>query len=357
MLLGVLLFVEKPLAQNSSAKAQNLYAEGISLMESGKIADADKKFLDAKKTDPDNLSYLYVEAYKLHKKKSYDEAIVKLQQLIKTGKPKSNAYRLLGNCYELKNDVGNAIQAYQSGLKAYPHSAELLMEMGISQMGKKDYKSALDYFEKGIQYEPSFASNYLLAAKLLNQTPEKVWVFIYGEIFMNLERNTDRTIEAGIMLYDAYKTAFTKKSDTAQYLQITKMWIKEPGRSGTIIKPKFRPSFEQTFTASLSSSTIRKDFDLATLYNYRNNFLSDWFNENHQKDFPNPLFNYLKSLKDQGKFEMYNNWLFQEGDPANMAKWYSKNTTKFDEFLNWFGKNQFKLVKADKTTRLQYWNH
>ena len=342
-------------SQDNPAKARKLYEEGIKLMEEGKLADASIKIREAKSLDPQNLDLKYVEAYLFYKKKQYPEAISNLEAFIKSGNANSNTYKLLGNCYELKGERLKAIETYRLGLKAFPNSGEMLMEMGLVEMFNKNYKIALEYFEKGIKTDPSYASNYYWAAKLYNQSSEKVWVMVYGEMFMNIERNTDRTIDMGMLLFDLYKDAFVNKPDTAKYLQLTQMWLKAEAKSGTLIKPKATRTFEQTFTECMSQNTIQKNFNLGVLANYRNNFLTDWFNENRQKAFPNALFAYLKKMKDEGKFEMYNYWLFQEGDQQFMATWYEKNQAKFTEFLAWFSDNPMKVDSENKVYRLQYW--
>jgi hypothetical protein len=343
------------LAQTDPAKARKLYEEGIKLMEEGKFNESSAKILEAKKFDLNNWDLRYVEAYLFYKKKQYPEAIANLEAMVKSGNAISNSYKLLGNCYELKGDKLKAIETYRLGLKAFPNSGEMLMEMGLVEMFNKNYKIALEYFEKGIKTDPTYPSNYYWAAKLYNQSSEKVWVIVYGEMFMNIERNTDRTIDMGMLLYDLYKESFTKKPDTAQYLQLTQMWLKPESKSGSLIKPKAKRTFEQAFTESMSQSTIRKDFNLGVLANYRNNFLTEWFNGSQPKDFPNVLFNYLKKMKDEGKFEMYNYWLFQEGDQEFMAKWYEKNQAKFNDFLAWFSDNPMKVDNENKVYRLQYW--
>ncbi len=73
------------------------------------------------------------------------------------------------------------------------------------QLGKKDYNKALTYFEKGIEVAPNYSSNYYWCARLYCNSTEEVWGMIYGEIFMNLERNSKRTAEISKLLFDTYK--------------------------------------------------------------------------------------------------------------------------------------------------------
>ncbi len=342
-------------SQTDKVKAQKLYEEGLKLLDQSQFKEASVKISEAKQADPKTVDESFVEGYIFYKRKEYDDAISAFDTDIKSGKAKPDAYKLLGNCYELKNNKPKAASVYKAGLKAFPKSGVLLMELGITEMFNKNYNKAIEYFERGIKAEPDFAPNYYWAAKLFNQTPEKVWVLMYGETFMNLERNTDRTIDMGILLYEAYKKAFTEKSDTAKHLALTRNWTNTKQKSGTLIKPKMKLSFDEVFTETMSGSKAQKEFNLGILANYRNNFLTDWFNTEQNKQFPNQLFTYLKTIKDQGKFELYNYWLFQEGDQPTMARWIGNNDVKFNEFLKWFSDNPLKVQKEDKLYRGQYW--
>ena len=73
----------------------------------------------------------------------------------------------------------------------------------------------MTYFEKGIEVNPMFASNYFRAAKIYCNSSEEVWGMIYGEIFINLERTNDRTFKISKLLFDTYKSEITFTSETA----------------------------------------------------------------------------------------------------------------------------------------------
>ena len=57
----------------------------------------------------------------------------------------------------------------------------------------KEYSIALNYYEKGIEIDPKFPSNYYRAALLYDYSDHEIWGLIYGELFMDLEPNTKRT--------------------------------------------------------------------------------------------------------------------------------------------------------------------
>ena len=59
---------------------------------------------------------------------------------------------------------------------------------------RQDY-DAIKWWEKGIEVDPNYSSNYYNACKYYYFTYDKVWSLIYGEIFVNLESYSKRTPE------------------------------------------------------------------------------------------------------------------------------------------------------------------
>lgn len=61
--------------------------------------------------------------------------------------------------------------------------------------GKEKYAKAPPNYEKGIEVDPGFDSNYHQEARIYLNSTEEVWRMIYGELFMYIDRNTARTAE------------------------------------------------------------------------------------------------------------------------------------------------------------------
>ena len=86
-------------------------------------------------------------------------------------------------------------------------------EYAYSYYMQKDYAKALEimqaipYYEKGIEMAPEYPSNYYRLARIYCNSENEIWGVIYGEIFMNLERNTQRTREISALLYQTYQKA------------------------------------------------------------------------------------------------------------------------------------------------------
>ena len=87
--------------------------------------------------------------------------------------------------------------------------------MGNVHWGKEEYGKALSYYEKGIEVDPKFSSNYYRATLIYCGSSEKLWGLIYGEVFMNIERNSKRTAEISKLLYDTYKKEIKITDETS----------------------------------------------------------------------------------------------------------------------------------------------
>ena len=97
---------------------------------------------------------------------------------------------------------------YKQGIKEISRSGELYNEYGEMLWANQDAE-AIRFWEKGIEVDPNYSSNYYNASKFYYFTYDKVWSLIYGEMFINLESYSRRTPEIKSLLVDGYKKFFT----------------------------------------------------------------------------------------------------------------------------------------------------
>jgi hypothetical protein len=73
-----------------------------------------------------------------------------------------------------------------------------------------DLKNAIVQWEKGIEVDANYSSNYYNAVKYYaqNQQPDLFWIAIHGENFVNLESYTARTKEIKKIILEAYKKMY-----------------------------------------------------------------------------------------------------------------------------------------------------
>ncbi|MFZ1799296.1 MAG: tetratricopeptide repeat protein, partial [Chitinophagaceae bacterium] len=190
--LFTLLFIGQiSYAQTNKEQAYAKAKEAIKLEdEEGKYDEAIQLLKEAEALDPENINYPYEIAYAYSGKKEYKKASDILEKLLDRKDVNGRIYQALGNAYDFQGKGDKAISTYEKGLKKFPNSGELYLESGNMDLVKKDYNKALNYYEKGIEMDPKFPSNYYWASKIYCSSEDEVWGMIYGEIFMNLERNS-----------------------------------------------------------------------------------------------------------------------------------------------------------------------
>ncbi|MCO5269433.1 MAG: tetratricopeptide repeat protein [Brumimicrobium sp.] len=323
-------------------------------MDNGQLDKSIKLLEEAQKLDPDDINYPYELAYAYYVKKDYKKATKYLEGILNHKDINDRVYQLLGNSYDNLGKSDKAIETYKAGLKQFPNSGNLYLEMGVMQMGKKDYYKALDYYEKGIEVEPKFSSNYYWASKIYCSSTEEVWGMIYGEIFMNLERNSRRTAEISKLLYDTYKSEIKFISDTSFSVSFSKnasINISNLTDSSKMKLPFGIGVYEPTLMLSMLSV---KTIDINSLDDIRSTFVDNYFTNGHDETYPNVLFSYQKQVKEAGHIEAYNHWILMKGDEDGFGKWHSENKDKWDNFVNWFGENGLKINDKNKFYSGQY---
>ena len=97
---------------------------------------------------------------------------------------------------------------YKDALKRFPKSPVLYSEYGALLSENKNEDAAIKQWEKGIEADPNYSSNYYYAAKYYAQKGNVLWGILYSEIFVNIESLTKRTTEIKDILYGGYQKLF-----------------------------------------------------------------------------------------------------------------------------------------------------
>lgn len=354
LVASAFLFTQKTIAQTNAEQAVAKGTEAIKLEDKeGKYDEAIKLFEEAEKLDPQNITYPYEKAYAYTAKKDYKKAIDVLEKLLKHKDVYGSVYQALGNAYDYEGKPDKAINVYEKGIKKFPNAGELYLELGNMKMQTKEYNIAITYYEKGIEMDPAFPSNYYWATKLFLSSEEEVWGMIYGEIFVNLERNSQRTQEISKMLFDTYKSEIKFTSDTSYSVSFSKSAIINLTIDNlNNFKLPFGTGFYEMTT--MMALLNEKNIDINSLDRMRTRFIDAYLKGSNKETYPNVLFDYQAKAKDAGQFEAYNHWLLMKGDEEGFTVWQLKNTEKWDGFLKWFSENRLMLDASHKFYRAQY---
>ena len=350
-IICIIIFgTQNTFSQNDKETALIKAKEGIKLMDEGKLDESIKLLEEAEKLDPEKFNYPYEKAYAYYLKQDYSKAIEILQTVKEHKNVMPELFQLMGNSYDILEKPEKAFEVYDEGLKKFPKAGMLYLEKGNVYWNKKDYEKALPFYEKGIEENPMFASNYFRAAKIYCNSSEEVWGMIYGEIFINLERNSKRTYEISKLLFDTYKSEIKFTSETTKEVSFSKNTVINVNDLGK--DKKFKMPFPMVYEPTLLISiTGEKSIDLNSLNNIRQSFLKNYKTFGHNKTNPNVLFDYQNKIAESGNFEAYNYWLLSNGDKENFDKWMIINKEKWDKFVNWFTDNKIKIDDSNKFTK------
>lgn len=353
LLFFVVIVFYKGNSETNKETALKKGLEAIKLMDNNKIDESIKLLEESIKLDPDNIHYPYELGYAYYLKKDYSTVNKYLEPLLNHKDINDRVFQLLGNSYDMMGNSDTAIATYQNGLKIFPNSGNLHLEIGVVYMSKNEFDKALSFFENGIKVSPEFPSNYYWASKIFCSTTEEVWGMIYGEIFMNLERNSKRTKEISKLLFDTYRSEIKIKDGSNINISFSQnSVIKVDDNSDKNVKLPFGTGvYEPTLIFSILGI---KQIDLKNLNTIRTSFVDNYYKFEHNKVYPISIFEYQKKIKDLGHFEAYNYWLLMKGDEEEFELWYNDNKVKWEAFVTWFLKNGFTINENNKFYRDQF---
>lgn len=259
----------------------------------------------------------------------YKRDYVKALELIKPMLDRDDAdvvvYQIAGNVYKALEEVKDADKMYKKALRRFPSSGALYSEYGELLWATKDY-SAIEYWEKGIKEDPSYAGNYYNAALFYHYTKDKVWSLIYGEIFVNMENLTERAATMKQLLLQGYKEKLFVSAD---------MMKDQEDKNG------FTRAFLETMAKQ--ASVANRGITTETLTMIRTRFILDWFATQAGR-YPFRLFDYQQQLIKAGMFEAYNQWLF--GTTENLAaydNWTKMHPDAYASFTSFQKGRIFKI--------------
>ncbi|MDD2488630.1 MAG: tetratricopeptide repeat protein [Bacteroidales bacterium] len=291
----------------------------------------------------EEMKYKYELAWNYYLMKEFQKAINILEPITKQSDCPSDVYQLLGNSYDEAANEPMAIVTYDKGFERYPNAGCLFLERGNIAYKRSNFIGALFYYEKGIEQDPSFASNYYRASQIFLSSSEEVWGMMYGEIFMNLERGSTRAKEISSKLYNTYHSEIT--------FNVNQISVNFNDPTIVYSDSKTRPNLfpENYENALLKACYGKKNITLSSLIDIRKRFIQIFYKES--PTFRNVLFDYHKQLIDLGFFEPYNYWLFGYGNTNEAGIWISQNKALFDRFMAWFNENPFPINKDNVFSR------
>ncbi|GEM_PF-1323744 len=232
------------------------------------------------------------------------------------------------------------------GIEAMPQQGMLYAELGRLMMHLEEYEKALNQFEAGISNAPNYASNYYWASKIYLESTEELWGLLYGELFMNLERHTDRTAELSELMYKTLNKEIVFYDDTAIAVKLSQ----DANITMDSIDSVSYVSFSQDIVVPLVYQSLHgiDDLSIANIDRFRKRFIQLYPLHKNADEYPfHKVFKLHQLIVDQGHFEAYNHWLFMMGHPEEFQYWRTHNRSQWKLFIQWFDDFNFTIERSD----------
>ena len=186
---------------------------------------------------------------------------------------------------------------------------------------------------------------------MFSHSNQRVWGLIYGEIFVNLEPNTQRTREISALLYDTYRRSITRNGDTL-HVDVGQPVMKAPAKGDKIKLP-----FTLIYTTDLTLATVgiyntsADTVSIASLDEVRRKFVENWYTMKHNVEYPNVLFDRESAIAAAGHLQAYNYWLLSAGSPESRT-WADSHREKLTAFIEWLGEHPMRIDSSNVFSRL-----
>ena len=261
----------------------------------------------------------------LYKSGDFNGAISILQPLLEQKQADTLTYHVLATCYTAKGKNREGLSILIRGLEEFPNSGLLFHKMGEIFQSDNIPEKALFAWTTGICKDPAFPGNYENAATAYLQGNKKIWGLVYGEIFIGLNTDTIRCAAMKNLLWEGYTSFFAAIANN------TPEFGKQPS-------PGKAKTFEDAFVSTYTKLTpvVSDGLTAETLTMIRTRFLMEWYSSGYAVEFPFTLFTMQDNMLRNGKFEIYNEWLWGNAESApSYTIWNTFHEGDIDRFLKW----------------------
>lgn len=334
-LLAVFLFMASFGFAQEVQDAATLHATAKTFMQQGDYENAVLVLTKALQMQPNDLQISKDLVFTYYLKRDFAKAMATGKLLIEREDADVQSFQMLGLTYRAIAEDDEAEKLYKRGLKKFPNEGVLYSEYGELNSNKK-IEVAQKLWEKGIDVDPNYSSNYFFLAKQYALNGNSLWSILYAEMFLNMESFTARSTEMKNLLLAQYKKFFVSGYTPPQVTNKKN------------IDKKADKKFVQFTTAA--AATLNKQQSQTslgitpeTLTVIRTRFILDWYNT-YGNTFPFRLFEHQRQLLQEGMFEAYNYWLF--GPAANIKTyqtWQQYHQEELNTFLTFIRSKVFKV--------------
>ncbi|HRK04250.1 MAG TPA: tetratricopeptide repeat protein [Chlorobiota bacterium] len=343
---GAAQYIVPDAAMKDSIKKE--VTKAMDYMEFGQGEDAMRVWRRIIDMDPGNPAFRYEFGVSAVLARRYDTARTVVEPIYRDSIFRDQGYQLMGMIYLYLQDTLKARETFEAGLAKYPKSGRLHYELGSYHTVAGRLEQGMDFWIQGTRVEPTFPTNYFWVAKMHANGPNKIWTLIFGEVFLNLERNTEKTKEMSELVFRTWNAGM-RLGDTIDPINFAHdSLLEKPGPTGASTMP-FEMAFEYTAATSaqpfIPDNGVLPRLTMQQLVDLRYRMIAQWRRSGYDTLYTNSLIDWNIELQKSGWFKEYLRWLYSWGDKKEMNDWFLKNERRYDTFLAWFTTNGMKFDK------------
>jgi tetratricopeptide (TPR) repeat protein len=320
--------------------AAALHATAKTFMQQGDYENAILVLTKALQVQPNDLQITKDLVFTYYLKRDFAKAMQTGKPLIEREDADVQSFQMLGLAYRAIAEDDEAEKLYKRGLKKFPNEGVLYSEYGELTSDNK-IEIAQKLWEKGVDVDPNYSSNYFFLAKQYALNGNTLWSILYAEIFLNMESFTARSTEMKNLLLAQYKKFFISGYVSPKITDKKNIDKKADKRF-----VQFTTAAAETLNKQQSQTSL--GITPETLTVIRTRFILDWYNT-YSSAFPFRLFEHQRQLLQEGMFEAYNYWLF--GPAANIKTyqtWQQYHQEELNNFLTFIRSKVFKVPEGQR---------
>jgi tetratricopeptide repeat protein len=316
-----------------SPEVEQMYRHAQEYTVSGNLKDAVTTYKQAIILAPDK-TILYKELGNVqYLSGDFHDAEQTLSALQSSKEMDAQSYRLLAASQAGQQKIKDAKKTLKEGMARFPGSGLLYAESGREYKLENKQEDALNAWLDGIEQAPDYPQNYYEAALIYLHTEKVFWGLIYGEFFLCIKPasradNKQDTLRDGTLktlLYAGWKKMFDNIGSSQQ---------PEYGHAKTNHEVKtFEDAVMKIYT--MLTPVVSDGITTENLTMVRTRFLMEWFSQYANK-YPFSLFAYQDELVRNGRFDIYNEWLFGRSEnDVQFDAWNKFHEGDISRFLLW----------------------
>jgi uncharacterized protein len=309
-------------SETDSTSSHLQIEKGIALYDEGKYDEALSIFGQVSDCDPNYWWACYESALTLFETDQKEKALAKCLESADLNDDNVATHALIGSLLDDLGRTDEAISILEKAIVRWPFNQNLLFNLAVCQINKKEFRKAEDILMRSIRINPYHRSSHLALGKVN---------LSMGRIAQSyLAYNMAVILNPSVGYLTEFERVVTGKQDSLckpylyPYSPATdhRKWDELSG----LLKSEmaFRDGFDYNY--KVSYVTLRQSLMLFRKMNYEpadtslyNQFYVRFFSDMMQHDY----------------FEAYLNYCFKNANDPQVNDWLAKNQDELNEFISW----------------------